>query len=342
MAIAVSVMFFTALAAFALLRPGDGAPATLVSSVPSTVKLASGAPSRVSPVIRHASTAPDPGAMARAATRDTEIVVDNAFIRVPPNPAEPAIALVVLHGMGGSGQETARPLLSYADAQGWITVAPTFDYGDWRDPGQLTREAVLQTPMIARLLDRLPEITGLQVESRALVYGFSRGGQAANRFALAYPERAAGVAVVSCGTYTLPFPHGESGQALAGLPFPYGTQDFADLFGHAFDDASFARVPFWVGVGSRDDDPVDVPRQWDALIGDDRLERAQRFTSSLRMVGVDAQLQVFPDLGHRESAAVHDAALTFLTGAASRIAPSFASPPARRQPVYGKVIPVQG
>jgi pimeloyl-ACP methyl ester carboxylesterase len=246
-----------------------------------------------------------------------DLRVDEFFVHVPAGAQEPLIALVVLHGMDGRGEDISRPLLERADAERWVVVAPTFQYGDWRDPAQLTREAGIHMPRIAAFLDRLPELTGLNVRKDALFYGFSRGGQTANRFALCYPDRVAGVAMVSAGTYTLPFESLRSGDGDVAMPFPYGVSNLADLFGGPFDSARFAGVPFWVAVGSRDSDPADVPQQWSRYLGDDRVERAERFAGSLREAGFQAEVSVFPGVGHGETDQIRTAALDFLKSALS-------------------------
>ena len=246
-----------------------------------------------------------------------DLRVDEFYVHIPAGAQEPLTALVALHGMGGSGEDISRPLIQRADAERWVIVAPTFHYGDWRDPAQLTREAGTHMPRLAAFLDRLPELTGLSVRRGALLYGFSRGGQTANRFALCYPEHVAGVAMVSSGTYTLPFASLRSNDGDVAMPFPYGVANFPDLFGGAFDGSRFASVPFWVAVGSRDSDPADVPQQWTRYIGDDRVERAERFTGWLREAGLNAQVRVFPDVGHGETDQIRTAAMDFLNGASA-------------------------
>src|SRR5439155_1127641 len=173
---------------------------------------------------------------------------------------------------------------------------PTFKYGDWRDPAVLTRESTTHFPKINAFLDRLPDIAGMSVRPQVFIYGFSRGAQAANRYALAYPERVAGVAMMSAGTYTLPT---ESfGDSAAPLRFPYGVANMQELFGQPFNADAFDHIPFWVGVGGRDNDPIDVPHEWDPYVGASRVERAQRFSQWLQQAGVTTELHVFPDVGH--------------------------------------------
>jgi hypothetical protein len=96
------------------------------------------------------------------------------------------------------------------------------------------------------------------------------------------------------------------------LRFPYGIGNFRETFGRDFNQESFRRIPFWIGIGGRDDDPSVVPHQWDAYLGDDRLERAHRFAALLSSAGVRAEIQVFPGTGHEETAQTRSAAVQFL------------------------------
>src|SRR5580765_4778945 len=56
------------------------------------------------------------------------------------NPNTPQQVIVALHGMGGNGEAFGRDLIEQADRYGWLLVAPTIDYGDWKDPNQVARE----------------------------------------------------------------------------------------------------------------------------------------------------------------------------------------------------------
>ncbi len=235
---------------------------------------------------------------------------DQFTLHVPAGAREPLTVLVALHGMGGNGEDFIAPLLALTDPLGWVVVAPTFNYGDWRDPAQVTSDETRNLPEIAAFLDRLPGIVGMDVNPMVYEYGFSRGGQTAERFALVYPERVAGVAAASSGTYTLP--SRTFGATGLDVPFPYGMADCAELFGVRFDPDRLARVPFWIGVGRRDANPADVPHQWDPYIGDDRVERAGRIASALRGAGVRVEVDEFPDTGHVETAEVRAAAVQFL------------------------------
>jgi pimeloyl-ACP methyl ester carboxylesterase len=243
---------------------------------------------------------------------------DEFTVRVPAGAREPLTVLVALHGMGGTGEEIAAPLYELTDPLGWVVVAPTFGYGDWRDPAQITQEETRNLPRLAVFLDRLPEIVGMTVKPTILAYGFSRGGQAAQRFALVYPDRVAGVATISSGTYTLPLRAFSADGSGAALPFPFGMADCPELFGRSFDVERLTRVPFWIGIGGRDSDPADVPHQWDPYIGDDRLERAGRFAQALRGAGINAEVAEFANTGHAETDEIRAAAIGFLSASLPR------------------------
>lgn len=226
----------------------------------------------------------------------------------------PTTVLVGLRGIGDRSQDFARSLAAEAEGRGWLLVVPAFSYGDWRKMEMLRSEARQYLPWLKSLLDTLPEEAGLELGQRVLLYGFSRGAQEAHRFAFMYPHQVLGVATMGAGTYTLPIKRTLGLKGPEPLEFPVGVGDLERYSGKGFDLEALKQVPFWVGVGERDDQPADVPHDWDSHIGDTRLERAQVFTRVLSCLGVSAQLAVIPKLGHGESAESRAAALAFLQG----------------------------
>lgn len=193
-----------------------------------------------------------------------------------------------------------------------MLVAPTLSYGDWRSPAQLSTEGPSLVSYLRDLLIRLPREVGVPVQRRVLLYGFSRGAQLAQRFALAYPDLVRGAAVLSAGVYTLPLETMETEDGRTDLVFPYGVADFAARFGHRLDVEGLRRVHFMVGVGELDNDPSSVPRQWDAYLGRTRVERARTFAESLRYLGVPTSLVVIKGKGHDSSGEPQETALDFL------------------------------
>ncbi len=231
----------------------------------------------------------------------------------PGGPLVPRTPLLVLHGIGGNGPGMASLLQQFAMAEGWVIIAPTISYGDWRDPNALTGEELSLIPQLAKLLDSVPVETGVPLARRALLFGFSRGAQEALRFTLLYPERVEGVAAFSAGTYTLPVATVQgSGGTVLPAPFPFGIAGLEQRLGHPIDPSRLAGVRFLIGVGEGDNVPADVPRQWDSYVGTSRLERAQRFTDALRRLGCRAEMAVIPGVKHELTGATLQRVTAFL------------------------------
>jgi len=245
-----------------------------------------------------------------------------------PGVAPSPVTLLVLHGMGGTGPEMAATVLPEARAQGWTVLAPTIPYGDWRDPSQLAGEVLGLQPQLATLLESVRAETGVAVGPRVLLFGFSRGAQAALRFAMLYPDNVQAVVACSAGTYTVPTATMKtSAGASISVPLPYGVADLEQRSGRGVDAARMSTVRFLIGVGANDNLEGDVPRQWDPFLGKDRVERAERFAASLAAMGMPAQVVVVPDTGHELSAGMMTQVSSFLTEAASELRAQIAATP---------------
>jgi pimeloyl-ACP methyl ester carboxylesterase len=237
--------------------------------------------------------------------------IRSVYFRPPANAPmdRPLQILIALHGMGGDGETFSRDLTEQADKYGWAIVAPTIAYGDWTDPTQVAREDPLVIRALLDYVDRIPERTGWQVHPEVLLLGHSRGAQLAHRFAEFRPDRVLGVAALSAGTYTLPS---------SSMGFPYGLTDLASYnAGRGFDASRFDDVPFWLGVGGDDNNPADLPHQWDRLEGSTRVQRAQAFETALHDLNVHAQLRVFSGATHDLTSDMRMSACSFLNRVAS-------------------------
>jgi pimeloyl-ACP methyl ester carboxylesterase len=232
-------------------------------------------------------------------TPGSDLIIGDYFVHIPNSIEGRLEVLVALHGMGGQGAAFCNPILNRTDRERWVVVAPTHAYGDWRDPGQVAREESARfIPRLHEFLTELPARTGLDLEPRVALYGFSRGGQLAQRYAMVYPEKTQGVATLSAGTYTLPQTTAEIEGRTVSLPYPFGTADLRERYGRELNVSALRQVPFWVGVGAEDRNPADLPRQWDPYLGDTRVGRAEAFVRRVNEVGANAQLALFPGVGH--------------------------------------------
>lgn len=224
----------------------------------------------------------------------------------------PATVLIAIHGMGAQPESFGSGLVSAADKNGWVLVIPHLPYGDWTQSDQLKAEEKKLMSWLNALIGSLPDETGLPLGEKVLLYGFSRGGQLAHRFALAYPQRVMAAAIMSPGTYTLPVVRNAAYDDRAPLNFPVGVNDIDNYCGRAFDAAAVEQIPFWIGVGEKDNTPGDLPRQWDRYLGSTRIERARSFAASLSTLGASVELTIFPGLGHAESIDSRASATDFL------------------------------
>lgn len=218
----------------------------------------------------------------------------------------PSRILVILHGMNGSGQELAAPFVEDAERYGWIVVAPTFQFRDWRDTEQTRLDDREKIAALEEIIKMVPTELRLPVRSRVAVFGFSRGAQLAERFAFFHPELVQSVAVSGAGTYTLPKMQADS--VPGDLAFPFGVADFSQYTGHAFDASSLRNTPFLVTVGEQDNRATDVPRQWDALLGSTRIERGRTFVQALKQADIPAELRIVPNTDHEVSSGVRSLA----------------------------------
>ena len=226
--------------------------------------------------------------------------------------SEPAPVVIALHGMGSDGKGFCQGFLRAAERNGWVVMAPTFRYRNWRDPILLAEDDVALTKQLVDYVDELPGRLGLAIENRVSIFGFSRGAQLAHRFALAYPERTRSIAAMSAGSYTLPTATAETTSGMKTMAFPYGTADLAARFRRESDPRALAKVAFWVAVGANDNQSDDVARQWDLFQGRDRVQRARAFAASLGSIGVPVTLTVFPNINHQMAPEMIAGATAFL------------------------------
>ncbi len=235
------------------------------------------------------------------------------FVHLPPDAAayQPLRVLVALHGVGSNGETFAQDLIGEADQNHWLLLAPTIQYADWMKASQLLADDLLFGQMLRVELDALPARLNLKLIKPVLIFGFSRGAQLGQRFAYFHPDYVDAVVAFSGGSYTLPNETDGASQPHL-LPLPYGVGDQSKRMGQPLDVARLKQIQFYVGVGEKDNNANDVPREFDVYVGKTRVERAQRFCQALKAVGVDASLTIFPNVGHEVTIEMRAGAFKFL------------------------------
>ena len=258
---------------------------------------------------------PNPPSPVLLVTKPSQPLTDKElYVHLPPQagPQKPLRVLLVLHGMGGSGEIFSQSLLRDADRNNWVLIAPTFQYQNYLDPKLLMDDDIQLSKRILDTLDVLPKRLNLQLRQHILIYGFSRGAQLAHRFAYFYPDRVESVVTLSAGAYTLPTEKQATDEGLQVLPFPYGIGDLQECIGKPVNWQALKKISFWIGVGAQDDQASDVSRAFDQYGGKTRIERAKTFQQALQTIGIDTHLTIFPDSTHEVTSQMRVSALQFL------------------------------
>jgi pimeloyl-ACP methyl ester carboxylesterase len=128
----------------------------------------------------------------------------------------------------------------FADAHGCLVLAPGFAYeSDFR---LMLGESVRWDLRLLAMVEDIGRAHAIDVARFDLV-GYSAGGQFAQRFLYAHPERLGQVAIGAPGRVALPS---------AAERWPDGVADLGQLTGRAFDPEAMRcpRILLWVGTGT--------------------------------------------------------------------------------------------
>ncbi len=227
------------------------------------------------------------------------------YLYIPRSAGARAPLLVAVHGISRKARQQAQLLASMAELYGVIVLAPLFDarqFPDYQRLGRLGRGARADLAL-DRIVGEVLNLTGAD-SSRLYLFGYSGGGQFAHRYAMAHPERVAGVAIGAAGWYTLPREQ---------TAFPLGVSACRDLPSLRFDCESFLRVPMTVIIGDRDterDAGLNKSRRVDRLQGRNRFERARTWVEIMngmaRSHGLPEhfEVEILPGVDHSFQQAV--------------------------------------
>lgn len=254
---------------------------------------------------------PEAGGLARAAEPGTSIppgqVVRRALrsdpsqeylVYVPASGGAGAPVFVTAHGISRNAEEHATLFAPYAAARGVVLVAPCFTRDrddDYQRLGRTGRGRRADLALNA-ILEEVGALTGASTR-RIHLFGFSGGAQFAHRYAMAHPDRVAGVVVASAGWYTFPD---------SDVPYPCGLGSSEAVAGVRFDPDAFLRVPFSVLVGGADTTDASLRRnaELDRQQGVTRRARAENWAAAMRRAararGIEPNVtcEQVPGIGH--------------------------------------------
>lgn len=210
------------------------------------------------------------------------------FLYVPPRAGSGARVFVAVHGISRNAEEHARRFKRLASQYGVVLVAPLFPREDFPDYQRLGQSGEGERPdrALRAILDDVGTLTGADV-GQIYLFGYSGGGQFAHRYAMAYPDRVAAVAIGAAGWYTFPD---------STACFPRGLKTRSKWLKSRLRPEAFLKVPMAAFVGERDvrrgpERPeMKQSVKLDAQQGLTRLERGQHWIEAMRAAAADYDL----------------------------------------------------
>jgi pimeloyl-ACP methyl ester carboxylesterase len=221
------------------------------------------------------------------------------YLYEPPHGAPQARTFVTVHGWSRNAKEHARRFLPFAETHRFVLVAPLFDrrrFPDYQRLGPGERHGRADRALNG-ILEEVARSTARGVEP-VFLFGYSGGGQFAQRFAMAHPERVARLALGAPGWYTFPDP---------ARSFPLGIGPSPRLQDVRFEPRLFLRIPVAVLVGELDrrrDSTLNKSSLIDRMQGINRQERARRWVLAMkaaaRALNLSTQyvFELLPGAGH--------------------------------------------
>lgn len=199
--------------------------------------------------------------------------------------------LVIIHGTGCAVESYLKEAKEIADANHLALLAPLFpggllEHDDFNSYKLLScggvRYDLILLSMIEDMCSRYPGVNGRTF----FLFGHSGGGQFANRFLFAHPERLKGVSIGAPGRPTFLNPEED---------YFWGTRDFKTYFDKDIDLEAVRRVPVQITVGERDTKYIG-----DSPYGTNRLERMKSLKNNLESNGLQVTMEVLPGLEHED------------------------------------------
>ena len=211
-----------------------------------------------------------------------------------------------------------RSTKGLADELGCVLLVPVFDRPKSNDlmyTHALDRDTILNDAgmsaridlQLIRMVDDfkvLLKSKGLDVEQKILIDGFSASGTFANRFTALHPDMIR--AVASGGINSMPILPLKEREG-TNLIYPIGLYDIEAITGEKFDFDTYATIPQFIYMGSKDDndtltfDDAFGTNERDIIINVLGLEMQKRWEKSKKIyteLGYFAEFTLYNDVGH--------------------------------------------
>lgn len=222
--------------------------------------------------------------------------------------------IIAVHGSN-------RPVMGYRDGfsdlarkLGCFVLAPLFPIGII-EPGDVDNYKYIDYRGLRYDLLLLAMMAEVEARyeirfRRAVMHGFSGGGQFVHRFYYLHPEKLTAVSIGAPGKITL---------LDNSRPWWVGTADVAQRFGRAIDVERLRQVKVQLVIGEDDIEGHEIhvaegSRNWMAGANDagcNRRERLETLQGNLRDHGIAAKLDVVPGVGHVGRGPILDTAARF-------------------------------
>ena len=215
--------------------------------------------------------------------------------------AESPDLLVVIHGTRRLAETCRNQFVDFGRWNNCVILAPLFPIGltgfdDRSGYRMLVEDDVRFDRITLSMVDEVGRKYGWSFERFGL-FGFSGGGQFANRFLLCHPERLWAVTISAPGHVTL----------LDGdRDWWIGTRGIDKVFGRSVDAEHIRQVPVLLSIGSHDTESWEIqtlerhsnwmPGANDA--GQTRPERLDALKASLDRAGLDVEHAVVRGVAH--------------------------------------------
>lgn len=211
------------------------------------------------------------------------------FIYRPSRDSTAGPLFVAVHDISRNVRAQARAFTAVCDRFGATLVAPHFAanrYPNYQRLGR-SRSALDQGKRADEALDEILEevatLAGAPAE-QIYLFGYAAGGRFAMRYAMAHPERVAGVVIASPGSYTIPNTEKR---------FPQGIGSAARRTNLQFKPEQFLRVPMTVFEGVGDGDERRPRRRVQAVSpsGVTQSDRGRNWVSAMRAAADACQVE---------------------------------------------------